>query len=313
MANITSAWRYYSKLTIDNTGNSSALTNYQVKISLTSTNFDFTKANSDGSDIRFTDGNKSTLLSYWIESWDSSGQTATIWVKVPSISASSTKTIYLFYGNAGAVSASDGNNVFLFFDDFEDGTIDTNKWTYIRGTWEETGGYVHVTTDSSGAPGNILRGSYNAGSYIARSKIKLPDTIQNDGTIIVHEQSDNTGYLSINGAQGTSVLGYNYWDGTAWGSCAGTTYSYSAGDIIIEEVYVNGTDIIIYDRTNSVNYSWSSSYSSGYTGLHQGNGATTTALFYWFFVRQYTSSEPTTSVGAVQSNSSHVIMFSNNF
>jgi hypothetical protein len=95
-------WTYRREITIDNTGNASALTDYQVSIALTSANMDFTHAESDGSDLRITDADGETIIPYFIEAYDSGAETATIWVKVPSIPASSEKTIYLYYGNASA-------------------------------------------------------------------------------------------------------------------------------------------------------------------------------------------------------------------
>ncbi len=93
-------WGYRKAITIDNTGNASELTNYQVQITLTSANFDFSKAQTNGEDLRFTDSDGTTLITYWTESYDSTGQTAIIWPKVPSIPASSTKVIYMYYGNS---------------------------------------------------------------------------------------------------------------------------------------------------------------------------------------------------------------------
>jgi len=113
------SYKYRRAITIDNTGNDSALTNYQVKVALTSSNFDFTRAQSAGQDIRFTDNDGITLLNYYIETYDSSALTATIWVKVPNITASSTYTIYQYYGNSTTSSISSGSNTFAFFDDFE--------------------------------------------------------------------------------------------------------------------------------------------------------------------------------------------------
>ncbi|MEM0476126.1 MAG: DUF2341 domain-containing protein, partial [Candidatus Aenigmatarchaeota archaeon] len=56
-----------------------------------------------------------------------------IWVKVPSIPANSNKTIYLYYGNPSATSMSNGDNTFIFFDDFRTATsINTNKWIVSR-------------------------------------------------------------------------------------------------------------------------------------------------------------------------------------
>jgi N-acetylneuraminic acid mutarotase len=95
------------------------LTDYQVKITLSTSNFNFALANTDGSDIRITDSDGTTLLGYWIESW-SAGTAAVIWVKVPTIPSSGTSTLYLYYGNTSATtSTSNGRSTFRFFDDFE--------------------------------------------------------------------------------------------------------------------------------------------------------------------------------------------------
>jgi hypothetical protein len=112
-------WSYRRAIAIDNTGNTGSLTDYQVKVALDSSNFDFSKAQSAGQDLRFADSDGTTLLDYWIEDYDATGQTATLWVQVPSIPASSNKTVYLYYGNSGASSAADGRGTFEFFDDFE--------------------------------------------------------------------------------------------------------------------------------------------------------------------------------------------------
>jgi len=105
------------------------LSDYQILVQLNSSNFDFSKANSDGSDIRFVDEDDATKLSYWIEEWDSVNESAKIWVKVPSIPTGE-KTIYLYYNNSDAVSESDGDAVFEFFDDFEDYSVGSHptKW-----------------------------------------------------------------------------------------------------------------------------------------------------------------------------------------
>jgi len=92
------AWKYRKPIVIDNRENSSSLARYQVKVELNSSNFDFSKADSDGSDIIFTDSDGTTLLSYYAEDYDSTNQTATLWPEVPTIPAFSQKTIYMYYG-----------------------------------------------------------------------------------------------------------------------------------------------------------------------------------------------------------------------
>ena len=62
-----------------------------------------------------------------------------IWVKVPSIPANSEKVIYMYLGNPSASSESNGDAVFDFFDDFEDG-IWTDKWE--QHSWHDCPGHV---------------------------------------------------------------------------------------------------------------------------------------------------------------------------
>ncbi|MGC9149598.1 MAG: DUF2341 domain-containing protein [Candidatus Micrarchaeia archaeon] len=105
-------WKYRRPITIDNTQNSNTLSNYQVLVTLdTASLISAGKLRSDCGDIRFTDSDAQTLLSYWIGSGCNTASTQ-IWVKVPSIPASSTKTIYVYYGNPSATSASNAAQVF---------------------------------------------------------------------------------------------------------------------------------------------------------------------------------------------------------
>ena len=68
-----------------------------------------------------------TQVFYWGEDAKKNGK-AKIWVKVPSMSAQSDKTIYMYYGNSSASSESDGDATFVFFDDFSGTSVDWNKW-----------------------------------------------------------------------------------------------------------------------------------------------------------------------------------------
>ena len=86
------------------------------------------KCRTDFGDIRFTDSDGVTELPYWMEE-KVDGDYAVFWVKIPRIPANPGKTtIYVYYGNPSATYTGDGDQVFEFFDDFEDGVIDTNKW-----------------------------------------------------------------------------------------------------------------------------------------------------------------------------------------
>jgi hypothetical protein len=127
------SWLYREPITVDNTGNASTLTNYQVLVTVnTATLVSAGKMQSSGNDIRFADSDGTTLINYWIESGMNSASTR-IWVKVPSVPGSSTKTVYMYYGNAAASAASSGTSTFEFFDDFLGSALDTGKWTDLGG------------------------------------------------------------------------------------------------------------------------------------------------------------------------------------
>jgi len=76
-------WLYRRKITIHNP-NDYDLHHFQVAIDLDGSNFDFTKANADGSDIRITYASARYSLPYYIETWDTSTPQAVIWVGIDS-------------------------------------------------------------------------------------------------------------------------------------------------------------------------------------------------------------------------------------
>src|SRR3990167_916117 len=55
------SWAYRKNITFDNSAQAENLTNFPVLVKLSSSNFDFTKAQSAGQDIRFTDSDGTTL------------------------------------------------------------------------------------------------------------------------------------------------------------------------------------------------------------------------------------------------------------
>ncbi len=120
-------------ITITNSG--SSLTDHQIELSIT---YDL-DMQADFDDLRFTTSDGQTEIDYWIQDYTAS-TSATIWVEVPTIAATPTDTtIYMHYGNASTSTTSNIDNTFLFGDDFDDASVDTNKWT-TTGILEETGG-----------------------------------------------------------------------------------------------------------------------------------------------------------------------------
>lgn len=139
-------WTYRKAITITEQSGSD-LTDYQVKIELNSSNFDFSKANADGSDIRFAADDGTTLLPYWIEEWDTTNQIGKVWVKIPSLLANSSTTLYLYYGNPNAVDADNPEGVFDFWDDFNGTELDTSKWEAFAsgGNYSVANSYVTLS------------------------------------------------------------------------------------------------------------------------------------------------------------------------
>jgi len=130
---------------IDNPG--SDLADYQVYLL-----FDSSRPVSRGEmrpdcgDVRFKDSDGTTPLPYWIQSGENSSATR-LWVRVPAVPAGE-KTIYLDYGDLSLEPESSGDATFMFFDDFEDGTVDGAKWT-VSGSVSEEGGQVLVGQEDS--------------------------------------------------------------------------------------------------------------------------------------------------------------------
>jgi hypothetical protein len=131
-------WEYRWPINITNPSTNS-LYNYQINVLLNFTNFDFTKANVYGSDLRFiyynsTDGTQNEL-NHWIESWNYTSWKASILIKVPYIPANNTITIYMYYGNPDAESVRNFDAVFqkLIADEYT-----VALWHFDEGGGNET-------------------------------------------------------------------------------------------------------------------------------------------------------------------------------
>jgi hypothetical protein len=98
-------WRYRKSLSFNNTSTnlgvtSDTLTDFPVMVNLTATNFDFTKTQGSGQDLRFLTSDNQTQLAYEIEKWDTVNKKAIIWVKIPQIDANTdSNSILMYYGN----------------------------------------------------------------------------------------------------------------------------------------------------------------------------------------------------------------------
>jgi len=312
---------YRKQITVtEQSGN--GLTDYQVLIELNSTNFDFSHANEDGSDIRFYDG--SNFLNYWIEKWDSANQEAKIWVKVPSIPASSSTSFYMYYGNPDVASVSNGEDTFEFFDDFEGTSLDINKWiedTAGVGTVMVSNGILTID-ETGGGTGNMK--TIHTNTYIVPTNVVVEAKVREEevhdtsygqtapivGEIDVfpfHLDTQNAQFM-FSGEGNIRTIGHQSKNNGTW-----------------------GTEDTIYDTTPTLNtwyrVKWikKSTSQSWYWMDNNGNvlgslvdntdppqGATTYYLtlgargmkssWDWILVRKYTDPEPSVSLGSEETS-----------
>jgi len=256
------------------------LTDYQVKVE----NGDFS------GDIGFL-SNEFSRLYYWKET------SSKVWVKVPSIPGSSTKTIYMYYGNPSASSESDGEVVFEFFDDFEGDAIDTSKWGGNIADFSISNSIISCSESSKW----IYTKTFQISDGIVEAKVKIDSGAR--GSLHARTNQVDTYYATdVNSYN----INYRYPNGDVrarlWSSSGETilnTASYTHDtEWHIARLILNGSQITFeYEKLDGSNkYSYSTTdttYSSGYIGLAT-DGMDSGAVYYdWILVRKYTDPEPT--------------------
>jgi len=208
-----SSWQYRKNITItENSGNT--LTDYQVPINIT---YDADMV-SDFSDLRFTWYNSTdtteTEIPYWIEDKVDSSW-AYVWVKVPSISALGTETVYVYYGNTTVVSSeSNVTNVMIRYE-----TFDNSVPSWI-GSFHTGCSYSIDTTDKYEGSGS-LKAVCSSGSDIFA---KLPSK-ENGFFITLYYKTDS------------AVFSNSYWGNCTESDVCG--WSVSVSDF---GVYEHGTE-----------------------------------------------------------------------
>jgi len=105
------------EITINNSQNNNTLTDYQVLLNISNDSVFFSTIQ-DKKFMEFYDEDKQTLLNHYVELWDAQNYNAKIWIKIPNITASSTKKIYLKKNSSRTTDLSNGKNVFCIFEDF---------------------------------------------------------------------------------------------------------------------------------------------------------------------------------------------------
>jgi uncharacterized repeat protein (TIGR01451 family) len=332
---LDNAWHYRRPVIIINNG--SALPYYQVLITLNDGNFDFNLANTDGSDVRFTHSDGTTLLDYWIESWDNTNHIAYIWVRIPGLANGNT-AIYVYYDNSIAISESDGTKVFRAPDFFDD------CWMQFPSGGCTSGG-INLNEQSS-TKMRITTDSVNSDT---------PDIALTDPWFVISGTPDvSSGILSLvngTGIKSTSNFLYqavgfkaNFTTGTGHVGTGHEWGGFNIGDIgkgtMIGDLYTDASNLYLINYNSlendtllpriggvdwhNVYHTYEIRWKSGWSEAnidHSTNpipstiqvpsttlpvtfysysGSNATLLVDWVYVRQYRDPEPTCFVEAKQ-------------
>lgn len=319
------ATQFRRMLLIDNTNSSETLINYQVSLSLdTQSLISADKMSPTCSDIRILDSDDETNLSYWIETGDNDCNSVDtkIWVKVPLINSYSRKTIYLYYGDSGLLSVSDGESTFEFFDDFDD--LDENIWSSTNGTsnYSISDGSVTIT---SGAiyTDNVVGDISNR---IIEAQVRWTSSALQSGLMIGSQTNTDSGNNPSGASLSYILRGAGDGLGSFYGlSATGNSNSYDiataanslSAPLIENNKYIIGTSIsnrvrYYVDRVedsgiesplngafvNNNHYLW-----LGYfRGSNSGSIDVSDVVVDWVLSRKYVSVEPVVSVGSEKSS-----------
>jgi len=284
------------------------VSNYQLALGLDSS-FDFTRAASDGRDVRVTDATGTTLLPFWVEAWDATAQRAAIWAKLPSLPPGTT-TIYLYYGNAAASSGGSAGTTFDVYDGFEGLAVGARPGTGSVGvTWGNTSAAAVSSPVRQGAR-SVRQQDFTAttGSFTPVTKGTLGAWLRRDST---SSGSDDIYFYGANGTLvglvGLSGSGrFHYWDGTdhdtgiAW--TAGSWYRLHATfDAAQQQFAVTVRDASLAPIVSVANVNFAGTASSvGSVLLYTSSAFTGVAYADDVRVVKWTGTEVGYSLGAEQ-------------
>jgi len=297
-------WKYRQAITVSNSD--AAQTNYPVLITV---NFN-THMNADFSDLRFTNSS-GTELGFWLEEYTDSSQ-AHVWVNIDALLETGDTAIYVYYGNETAVSSSDGESTFEFFDNFSAEDIDTEKWTEgnIQDDFTIENGELVV-----GPGGNGWSQSLYTTEAFERSNLSFEFDYRWTSNNPSHDammmgwKDDTTGvsytnfvYAYYNPGSGTcttNCVDYVYEDGSGRGGAAGEWTQNTQYKVRVSMLTGGGA---YYEQSNDGGETWITAYTSIYSSessLHPGITLHTGEhRFDNVRVRKWMDSEPESSFGS---------------
>lgn len=210
-------WKYRTIIRVTNPAEE-YLRNYQLLVQLNDNNFDYYLANTDGSDLKFVNGNDD-VLDYWIERWyPRDTHTSRIWVNTGDYGlAYPEDVIYMYYGNDNPdlSPSTSGKDTFIFFDDFNDtgGSPNSDNW-YVYNHNASSAVYIEdgilVLRNGSAVNSTItLDSKTDKQAYVIEAKAKTTD-YRREASMFARSYQDPTPGYSPQGSpydsQGKSYL-----------------------------------------------------------------------------------------------------------
>jgi len=313
-------WQYRVPITITNP-NSTPAFDFQVPVifnsqALISAN----KMQATGADIRFTDCS-CTILSHWIESGLNT-TTTRVWVKVPSLPANATITIYMYYGNPAAPDIANPTTVFDYWEDFNTPTLPAD-WTADVGTnFMLSGGILRIDVGTiyrntalpfllnngyflegrmrfyAVGTGGSFWGNYS-GNLQANSSMNGGCPSNNCGNAVIHYMRDHNSQEVHRWVGDGASNSYNISGGLCWPSADNTWY-------ILGEKILNNQVFFQRDYVNICNtglFNWSKNLSWIIIGyFYQGGHNNQDTDYDWIRCRKALPTDPSTSLGSEQPN-----------
>jgi len=202
------------------------------------------------------------------------------------------KTIYVYYGNPSATSASNGDETFLFFDDFNDQYVDTNKWQDWDGSATELPDGTLKLVGNSRLDIHFYSKTWITNPYIVETRYLRGY----DGGLFFDVVDSYNGYLiSLRDAtMGLPKFEFYKWINGSWYTLTKSNPGVDT-DWHKFKLVRNGSSMQIFEDGVLKLTASDGTYSGGYIGIRGwGDHPTYTD---WIFVRKYTDPEPIVSVG----------------
>jgi hypothetical protein len=288
-------WGYSKRLVLNTTasgaGVAGTVTDFPVLVRLSDSNFTFSEAQQNGSDLRFTKSN-GTPLAFEIERWDATSRLAEVWVKVDTIYGNdSSQYIEMYWGNPNVTSASDPAAVFATSSGFQgvwhlnepihvtvkdatqnhyDGTPSDTAPVSVPGavglaqSFDGVSNYIDMKGTASGALNFPVNGNYTISAWAYIDSF-VPIVAGVNDHIDIVAKGNFQYHLQANGT---------YWqfaefqDGVGWditrGSAEARQWTYLAGvrkgmkqylyadGICIDSAVVNNPGVVARDTTKDV-------------------------------------------------------------